>query len=196
MTDSHEHVTQLIHAAGQGDRDAADRLLPLVYDQLRAAAQLNLASERGGHTLQATALVHEAYVKLVGPRQIPWANRAHFYSAAAQAMRRILIDHARARKVRGGERQQAWDPNALFPDVASLANASPDPILAVDRALARLEGDDAEAAALIRLRFFAGLSVEQAALALGTSQRSAERLWAYARAMLHRLLAEQRGEEA
>lgn len=191
MDEQREPVTELMAAAGSGDQASAAQLLPLVYQQLRAAAQVHLANERPGHTLQATALVHEAFVKLMGPRKVPWANRAHFYAAAAEAMRQILIDHARARKARAGNRREAFDPNAPLPDLASLANADPDTILAVDRALVRLEGSDAQAATLIRLRFFAGLSVDQAARVLGMSPRSAERLWTYARAVLHRFLTEQ-----
>src|SRR5215831_9754430 len=169
-------ATALLHAIGAGDGAATDDLLGLVYDQLRAAAQLQLASERPGHTLSATALVHEAYLRLVGPRQVPWQNRAHFYVAAGEAMRRILLDHARARAARGGPAV----PIRSIGDVASLAAADPEQIVAVDAALARLESEDPEAAAVVRLRFFAGLSVEQAAEALGLSPRTAARLWAYA----------------
>jgi RNA polymerase sigma factor (TIGR02999 family) len=173
-------------AAASGDRAAADRLLPLVYDQLRRAAQLQLATERAGHTLSATALVHEAYMKLAGPRDIPWANRAHFYTATAQAMRRILLDHARARGRRGGEHRRLVE----IGDVTDLASADADQIVAVDAALARLEQEDAEAAAIVRLRFYAGLSVDQAAETLGLSPRTAARLWTYARAVLFRALSE------
>lgn len=167
-------------AAASGDKEAADRLLPLVYEQLRKAAQQDLASERLGHTLSATALVHEAYLKLVGPREVAWASRGHFYAAAAQAMRRILVDHARGR--RGG------DPVPLTEvgDVAALPSAGSEQILAVDEALERLECSDPDAAASVRLRFFAGLSVDEAAAAMGLSPRTAARLWTYARAMLYR----------
>ncbi|MCC7390151.1 MAG: hypothetical protein IT431_15430 [Phycisphaerales bacterium] len=185
-TEDSSPVTHLVELAARGDAAAAERLLPLVYDQLRAAANLQLARESPAHTLQPTALVHEAYLRLLGPREIPWANRAHFYSAAAQAMRRILVDHARAKAARGGRPAQ---PVAL-PDLAALAAADPDQILAVDHALTRLEAEDPDAAGLVRLRFFAGLSVEQAAEALGVSPRSAARLWTFARARLHRMLTE------
>jgi len=114
-----EDATILMNAAASGDKDAADRLLPLVYDQLRKAAHFDLAGERAGHTLSATALVHEAYLKLVWPREVPWANRGHFYAAAAEAMRRILLDHARSRARRGGEKLQL----AELGDVADLATA-------------------------------------------------------------------------
>lgn len=177
-------ATILMNAAADGDKAAADRLLPLVYDQLRRAAETHLAHERTGHTLSATAIVHEAYLRLIGPREVSWAGRAHFYAAAAEAMRRILIDHARARRARGGGAYRLED----IGDVGALAAANSDRILAVDAALARLESEDPEAAAVVRLRFYAGLSVEQAAEALGISPRSAARLWAYARAVLFKSL--------
>ena len=164
----------------------AGELLPLVYEQLRRQAQGMMAGERSGHTLSATVLVHEAYLKLVGPREIPWAGRAHFYAAAAEAMRRILLDHARARGRRGGGAR----PLTEVGDVAALAEADPDQIVAVDDAVRRLESEDPEAAAMVRLRFYAGLSVEQAAEALGVSARTGARLWTYARAVLYRKLGE------
>jgi RNA polymerase sigma factor (TIGR02999 family) len=182
----HEDATMLMNAAADGDKSAADRLLPLVYDQLRRAAQERLAGERTDHTLSATAMVHEAYLRLVGPRQVPWAGRGHFYAAAAEAMRRILIDHARARRARGGGAVKLED----VADVGSLAAADSEQILAVDAALTRLEAEDPEAAAVVRLRFFAGLSVDQAAEALGISPRTAARLWGYARAVLFRTLSQ------
>lgn len=181
-----EDATILMAAAAGGDRAAASRLLPLVYDQLRRAAEIQMSAERKGHTLTATALVHEAYVRLAGPREIPWANRAHFYAAAAEAMRRILLDHARSRKRRAGEHRRLTD----IGDVMELAQSDSEQILALDEAFARLEADDPEAAALVRLRFYAGLSVEQAAEALGLSPRSAARLWNYARASLYRQLGQ------
>jgi RNA polymerase sigma factor (TIGR02999 family) len=189
--DGHPDVTLLMNAAADGDTSAADQLLPLVYDQLRRAAQQGMAGERGDHTLSATALVHEAYLKLVGPRQVPWAGRGHFYAAAAQAMRRILIDHARSRAARGGDRGLRLEE---IGDVGTLAAADSDRILAVDAAVSRLEAEDPEAAAVVRLRFFAGLRVDQAAEALGISPRTAARLWGYARAVLYRELTEADGE--
>ena len=172
-------------------RTAAERvkeLLPLVYAQLRGAAQEAMKSERSGHTLSATALVHEAYLKLVGPREIPWANRGHFYAAAAEAMRRVLVDHARARaaKKRGGE----GDSEARR--VAANLTGLPDPesesesagFLILDEAISRLEGVDREAAGVVRLRYFAGLSVDQTAAALGVSAPTVKRLWAFARGWL------------
>ena len=175
-----------MNAVANGDKAAADRLLPLVYEQLRKAAQLDMAGERPGHTLSATALVHEAYLKLVGPREVPWTNRGHFYAAAAEAMRRILLDHARLRARRGGSSQRLNE----LEDVGALSMANYEEIVAVDAAIGRLEGEDPEAAAVVRLRFYAGLSVDQAADALGISARTAARLWTYARAVLYRDLNE------
>lgn len=175
-----------MNAAAGGDKDAADRLLPMVYEHLRKAAQLDLMGERTGHTLSATALVHEAYLKLVGPRDVAWASRGHFYAAAAEAMRRILLDHARSRARRGG----AIARFEQLEDVAALATADPEQIVAVDAAVRRLETEDPEAAAMVRLRFYAGLSVDQAAQALAMSPRSAARVWSYARAVLYRDLHE------
>lgn len=190
-------VTVLMNAAANGDKGAADQLLPLVYDQLRKAAQVGLATERSGHTLSATALVHEAYLKLVGPREVPWAGRGHFYAAAAEAMRRVLLDHAKARgrHKRGGDGQNP-PGRADFASVIELAAAEdPEQIVSFDAALCRLEEESAEAGLVVRLRFFAGLSVEQTALAMGVSERTVNRVWTFARAWLHRALRDggQRG---
>lgn len=190
-------VTVLMNAAANGDKGAADQLLPLVYDQLRKAAQVGLATERTGHTLSATALVHEAYLKLVGPREVPWAGRGHFYAAAAEAMRRVLLDHAKARgrHKRGGDGQNP-PGRADFASVIELAAAEdPEQIVSFDAALCRLEEESAEAGLVVRLRFFAGLSVEQTALAMGVSERTVNRAWTFARAWLHRALRDggQRG---
>ena len=163
----------------------AEKLLPLVYDQLRAAAQECLRRERPGHTLQATALVHEAFLKLVGPRDLPWQNRAHFYAAAAEAMRRILVDHARARAAqsRGGPeaRRAALDLSTL-PDPSSERESAG--FLILDEAVSRLESVDPEAASVVRLRYFAGLDVEETAAALGVSIATVKRVWAFARGWL------------
>lgn len=180
--------TLLLSAASRGDAGAAEQLLPVVYNQLRQAAQRELAGERAGHTLSATALVHEAYLKLVGPRELPWAGRSHFYVAAAEAMRRILLDHAKARgrEKRGG---QAGKPmrHVDFASVAELvASADSEEIVSFDHALRRLETESPDAARVVRLRFFAGLSVEQTAQALAVSDRTVNRLWTFARAWLHR----------
>ena len=179
-------ITRLLADAHAGSPDAAAELLPLVYDQLRKAAAAQFQHESPEHTLQPTALVHEAFLRLAGPREIPWENRGHYYAAAAQAMRRILIDHARSK----GARKARVAALAGLTDVATLAAQDPDTILAVDEALSRLESEDPEAATIVRLRFYAGLSVEQAAVVTGTSPRTAARLWSFARARLHRLLTE------
>jgi RNA polymerase sigma-70 factor, ECF subfamily len=165
--------------------DRAERLLPLVYDQLRAAAQRQLRSERADHTLQATALVHEAFLKLVGPRDVPWRNRAHFYAAAAEAMRRVLIDHARAKAAgrRGGpEARRAAMDLAGLPDPSSEIESAG--FLVLDEAIERLRAVDPDAAAVVRLRYFAGLSVEDTASALEVSAPTVKRAWAFARGWL------------
>lgn len=186
-----DRLTVLMQSAADGDRQAADALLHEVYAQLRADAENRLRSERHGHTLQATALVHEAYVRLIGPRRVAWQGRGQFYAAAAEAMRRILIDHARARAARPDRGSRRADPDLrALGDVADLSSASPEQIVAVDSAVARLEGHDPEAGTLVRLRFYGGLSVEQAAEAMGISPRTAARLWTYARATLYRDLTE------
>ncbi|MCA9273555.1 MAG: hypothetical protein KDA31_10950 [Phycisphaerales bacterium] len=185
MDDSSEAITRLL-VDQHGSPEAAENLLPLVYDQLRRSAANALKGEAPGHTLEPTALVHEAYARLAGPREIPWANRGHYYTAAAQAMRRILIDHARSK----GARKAREAAVQGLSDVTSLAKQDPGTILAVDDALSRLEVEDPEAAAVVRLRFFAGLSVEQAALSLGKSERTTARLWSLARARLHDFLTE------
>jgi RNA polymerase sigma factor (TIGR02999 family) len=178
-------ITRLLEAAGQGQAQAASDLLPLVYEELRKLAAHRMTSERADHTLQATALVHEAYLRLLGDRDQPWANRAQFFVAAAEAMRRILIEHARARNgPRRGGGCRKWPL-----DVVDLATTDdPEQILALDEAISRLEEQDPEAARVVRLRFYAGLSVEEVAEALGTSPRTVKREWSFARAFLFRLL--------
>jgi RNA polymerase sigma factor (TIGR02999 family) len=181
-------VTRILSAVEQGDPHAAEQLLPLVYAELRKLAAAKLAQEKPGQTLQATALVHEAYVRLVGgerPGSPPsdWANRGHFFAAAAEAMRRILVEQARRRNAikRGGAavRQPL--------DEVELPVPGPDEqVLALHEALEALAKIDADAANVVKLRFFAGMTAAQAADALGTSVRSAHDLWAYARTWLHR----------
>jgi RNA polymerase sigma factor (TIGR02999 family) len=180
-----EQITRLLGEAVAGDKHAAQELLPLIYEQLRELARHRMTDERAGHTLQATALVHEAYLRLVGDREVPWSGRAHFFSAAAEAMRRILIDHARAHNgaKRGGDRRR------IPLNVVDLA--APDQfaeIVSLDKALSRLEGVSEELAEVVRLRFYAGLSVEETAEALGVAPRTVERRWAGARAWLFREL--------
>jgi RNA polymerase sigma factor (TIGR02999 family) len=176
---------QVMQDVAQGKPGAADALLPLVYAQLRELAAQRMRQERTDHTLQATALVHEAYLRLVGGQPAGWASRALFFHAAAEAMRRILIEHARARarEKRGGKRDR------VTLDVLDLAAAAnPDEIVALEEAFARLEEQEPDIAAVVRLRFYAGLSVEEAAEALGKSVRTIHREWTYARAWLWRQL--------
>ncbi len=177
-------VTQILTAIQAGDPKAAAELLPLVYDELRRLAAARLAGEKPGQTLQPTALVHEAYLRLVGPEPDQhWNGRGHFFAAAAEAMRRILVEAARRKKAekRGGGGLARHDPDAL--DIP--APEIPEDLVALDEALTRLAAVDGTAAELVHLRFFAGLSIPDAAEVLGISPRTADRLWAYARAWLH-----------
>mgnify|MGYP003875654361 CR=1 FL=1 len=160
----------------------SDQLLPLVYDTLRAIAQQRMCTENAGHTLQATALVHEAFLRISQNRQVPFRDRAHFFATAAEAMRRILIDHVRAK---GAAKRRP--PGAELLSVVDLAGQrDPEQIMALDTALKRLEEAEPEVAAVVRLRFFAGLSGDETAEALAISPRQVDRLWAYARAWLSR----------
>lgn len=176
-------VTRILSAVEQGDPHAAERLLPLVYDELRKLAAARMAEEKPGQTLQPTALVHEAYVRLVGGEQPKgWDGRGHFFAAAAEAMRRILVDSARRKrrpKHGGGLVRHDLD------DVGPAAPELGEDLLALDEALARLAETDPSKAELVKLRHFAGLTVGQAAQALGISPATADRHWAYARAWLH-----------
>ncbi|MBL8755160.1 MAG: sigma-70 family RNA polymerase sigma factor [Planctomycetes bacterium] len=175
------------------DADRVERLLPLVYDQLRNQAQRVLRGEAVGHTLQATALVHEAFLRLVGPRELPWQNRAHFFAAAAEAMRRILVDHARKKAAdkRGGKsaRRAAIDLAGL-PDPASEEQSAG--FLVLDDAITRLQQADPEAAEVVRLRYFAGLSIDETAAALSVSAPTVKRLWAFARGWLKEAIDSER----
>ena len=176
-------VTRILSAIDQGDPHAAAQLLPLVYDELRKLAAQRLAQENPGQTLQATALVHEAYLRLVdADKAQAWNSRGHFFAAAAEAMRRILVENARRKKSRKhGGGMVRRDLDAL--DVA--APPSDQDVLALDEALNRLTTVDKAAAEVVRLRFFAGLPLPEVAQLLGISPRTADRLWAYARAWLH-----------
>ena len=187
-------VTRILSAIEQGDPSAAEQLLPLVYDELRKLAAQRLAQEKPGHTLQATALVHEAYLRLVenggdeaGPEQ-RWDSRGHFFAAAAEAMRRILIDRARhkATAKRGGALRRIDIEQASAVDDGREAE-----LLALDEALTEFERHDPQAAGLVKLRYFAGLSHQEAAEALGIGRRAADRLWALARAWLYQRLSEE-----
>jgi RNA polymerase sigma factor (TIGR02999 family) len=173
----------MLNAMQQGDPKAAEALLPIVYGELRKLAAHKMASEAAGHTLQPTALVHEAWLRLVGPGPSTWENRAHFIGAAAEAMRRILIEHARRKlalkRGQGAERVELTDSTLVLA-------APPDELLAVHEALDLLALKDPTAAELVKLRYFVGMTMEEAANALGLAKRTAEDLWTYARVWLHR----------
>jgi RNA polymerase sigma factor (TIGR02999 family) len=175
-------VTRILSAIQEGDPHAAVQLLPLVYDELRKLAAARLAQEKPGQTLQATALVHEAYVRLVDVEKAQhWDSRGHFFAAAAEAMRRILVQKARYKaRIKHGGNFQRCDLDAI----EIVAPATPEETLAVDEALGKLESVNASAADLVKLRYFAGMTIPEAAEALGISARKANQLWAYARAWL------------
>src|SRR5262245_63430906 len=187
MLHAMSEVTRILSAIERGDPSAAGQLLPLVYDELRKLAAAHLADEKPGQTLQPTALVHEAYVRLVSPDPDQhWGGRGHFFAAAAEAMRRILLDAARrkGRRKRGG--------GMVRQDLDAIDPAAPedcDDLLALDDALVRLAAADPQAAELVRLRFYAGLPIPEVARILGISPRTADRTWAYARAWLHQAVA-------
>jgi RNA polymerase sigma factor (TIGR02999 family) len=179
MTD----VTQILSQIESGDPSAADQLLPLVYEELRRLAAAKLANEKPGQTLQATALVHEAYLRLLGPggADKPWNSRGHFFAAAAEAMRRILVENARRKKsvkAGGGMKRVGLE------HMPGIFDAAPDDLLALDEAMTKLEGDDAQAAAVAKLHLFSGLTIDQTATSLGVHRATAFRHWAYARAFL------------
>lgn len=185
-------VTRILNAIEQGDAGAADRLLPLVYDELRRLAAQKMAREADGHTLEPTALVHEAYLRLVDPADgagdCRWENRGHFFAAAAEAMRRILVESARRKKrLRhgGGRRRSEFPPDG--PAVTAAAGPAEE-VVAVHEALEKLAAVDAQAAELVKLHYFAGLTIDQAAAVLGVSTRKAYNVWAFARAWLYRCL--------
>ncbi|CAN5275201.1 ECF-type sigma factor [soil metagenome] len=175
-------VTQLLEASAGGDRDAAMEILPLVYDELRKLAASKLDHEKAGQTLQPTALVHEAYIRLIGNSEgLAWNHRGHFFAAAAEAMRRILVENARRKKSlkRGGDRVRVQLELAAEPN-------SEDDVLEIDEALMKLAAVDVQSVELVKLRYFAGLTMPEVALAMNISERTAARLWAYARAWLRR----------
>ncbi len=185
------NITQLLSRIESGDPEAAEALMPFVYDELRRLAKLRLSSEQPGQTLQATALVHEAYLRLVGENpngdtEEKWNGRGHFFGAAAEAMRRILVENARRKNAtkRGGEQAKV-----TLDEGDAVVNANDD-LLALDEALEQFEKHDALAAQLVKLRYFAGLTMPQAAEALGMPLRTAERNWTYAKSWLHARLAE------
>jgi RNA polymerase sigma factor (TIGR02999 family) len=179
-------VTRLLQSIEQGDSTAAEELLPLVYNELRRLARSHMSHERSDHTLQPTALVHEAYLRLVGADGATWNSRGHFFSAAAEAMRRILVENARrrARQKHGGGRIREELPESRI-----AAPSVTDELLALDEALERLTSEDRQSAELVKLRYFAGLTIPQAAEVLGVSPRKADFLWSFARAWLRREVA-------
>jgi len=183
MPDS--EVTLLLTAASRGEAGALDQLFPVVYEKLKALARKHLRTERPDHTLGATALVHEAFLKLVDQRSVTWEGQSHFYGIATQAMRRILVDHARRRtaRKRGRQHQVTLETNA------PLAASDPsEEIVAVDEALAGLAKEDPRSAKLVELRYFGGMTIEEAAKVIGVSTATAKRDWTLARAWLHRAL--------
>jgi len=183
MTD----VTRILNAIERGDAKATDELLPLVYEELRILAAQKLSHESPGQTLQATALVHEAYIRLVGNGPQSWENRGHFFAAAAEAMRRILVESSRRKR----SLKQGGAKHRLEIDEAGLVVNDPSvDLIALDEALTRLAEEDAQLAELVKLRYFAGLGLEQVAQIQGITRRTATSHWAYARAWLHRIITE------
>lgn len=181
-------VTRLLNELAGGTQNASEQLLPLIYDELRRLARSRMARERPGQTLQATALVHEAYLRLVGDADIGWDSRGHFFAAAAEAMRRILIDRARRR---GRQRHGGGLAKATL-DEGVIAGAQPreEDVEALDQALARLETQDAKMAQVVKLRYFAGLTVDETAAAMDAAPRTVNRLWTAARVWLHREMSQ------
>jgi RNA polymerase sigma factor (TIGR02999 family) len=179
-------ITVILNRAGKGDPTAAEQLLPLIYDELRKLASAKMARESREYTLQATALVHEAWLRLGGENQEDWQNRAHFFAAAAEAMRRILIEGARRRRAEchggGQERVDLDDPSLVI----AAPNGADNEMVAVHEALDRLQRSNARAAEVVKLKYFVGLTLEQAADVLGIAVPTAKRDWAYARAWLYK----------
>ena len=179
-------LTRILSEIADGDRQAVGRLLPLVYEDFRALASRHLARERAGHTLQPTALVHEAFLKLVDQSRVNWQGRTHFFAVGAQAMRRILVEHARSRKrlKRGGEAHRV-----LLDEGVALVEGNPADVLALDEALVKLATLDERQARVVEYRFFGGLTMEEIAEVLDVSKRTVEGEWRVARAWLHRELS-------
>lgn len=178
-------ITAILDGVSAGSQSELERLLPAVYDELRSLAERHLNQERRNHTLQPTALAHEAYLKLVRHTDIHWRDRIHFFGAAGQAIRRILIDHARGRKrcKRAGRRVEL-----CFDNIADLSEQNAEDLIALDQALSRLLAEAPRKARVVELRFFSGLTAEETASILGVTVRTVERDWRYARAWLFREL--------
>ncbi len=186
MSSTMQDVTQLLVAWNQGNQDALENLLPVVYDELRKLARSYLRRERVNHTLQSTALVHEAYLRLIDQKQVNWQNRAHFFGIAAQMMRRILVNHAVAKQTekRGGEIQKL-----SLDDAVSFAQEREVDLIALDDALKALETLDPQQSRIVELRFFGGLSIEETAEVLTISPATVKREWATAKLWLHRQIS-------
>jgi RNA polymerase sigma factor (TIGR02999 family) len=182
MTSQHT-ITEALAELRSGDGQAADRLVSLVYDELRRLAGQYLSAENPGHTLQPTALVHEAYLSLVKEPETNWQNRVHFFAVASRAMRRILVDHARSRRAlkRGGDRHKV-----SLDEARSMALEPEEYLLAMDEALEKLAALDSQQSRIIELRFFGGLTLEETASLLGISVKTVQRDWLMARGWLHR----------
>ena len=192
-TDSPQTLTRLLAAWGNGDPEASEELLPLVYDQLRSLAREYLRRERADHTLQPTALVHEAYLRLAGGASIAWQGRAQFYSVAARAMRRVLVDHARAREVRRRGAFQHRVPLTNAQDIPDPESAAGPDILALDAALARLAEVQPRRGQVVEMRFFGGMDVPEIAAVLNVSEKTVLRDWQVAKIWLHRAIGESPG---
>ncbi|MFN0179084.1 MAG: sigma-70 family RNA polymerase sigma factor [Gemmatimonadales bacterium] len=188
-------ITSILRAASHGNKAAFDQLLPLVYPELNRLAHARLRAEREGHTLTTTALVHEAYLKLVDQNRVDWKNRSHFFAVASEAMRRILIDYAKRHRAdkRGGGAIHITLETAASAEPAPFSDDQADELLALDDALTRLEGFNPEGAKVVQYRFFAGLSNVEVAEVMGTSERTVRRVWTIAKAWLRRDLGDQAG---
>jgi RNA polymerase sigma-70 factor (ECF subfamily) len=189
---SGNEATQLLRAWGAGDREALDRLTPIIYDKLRRLARRYLGRERPGHTLQATALVNEAYLRLVDYKHMQWQDRSHFFAVSAQLMRRILVEHARRHNLkRGGDVQ-----HVALEESAVVGGGRPADVLALDDALNQLARMDARKARVVEMRFFGGLSVEEIAKVLKVAPITVMRDWNSAKAWLYRELAQEKSDGA
>ncbi len=177
--------TRILNSAQEGSPLAAKELLPLVYDELRRLAGHKMSAESGGHTLQATALVHEAWMRLAGADQPAWDNRGHFFAAAAEAMRRILVEHARRKQ---SQKRGSGVAHEELDEASIVLTAPPDELLAVHDALDRLAEEDPQAAELVKLRYFVGMTMDEVAAAMNMSKRTAEGIWTYAKAWLGRAI--------
>ena len=187
MAETRQRVTQILRLMDLSDPAQAEELLAIVYDELRQLARRQLQGERAGHTLQATALVHEAYLRLVDSRDLRWESRGHFFGTAARAMRQVLVDHARRRNAgkRGGAMKRVTLESSIADEDAVAAD-----VLDLHEALERLTANDTELARLVELRFFAGLTLDETADALGVSRRKVAKDWSVARLWLQRELRE------